>query len=193
MTGWTRLSYRFRSSSKPFGNVRTAHSLLDTVRWRFSSRDPFVRIASADDGLYLSRVFFMRPFHPPLRVPWDEVWCSPVSGSGGGAYVDLKLGKDEQIPLTILERMARKLDLPNRVPTENSLPPGPNFDDLSDAFVESMAKKYDRSQVVAFNPTDFYCPTRCWAVRYNIHKRLQSWGRSRDPHPRVSRRIRVLC
>ena len=143
VTGWNRLSLRFRSSSKPLGNVRTAFSILDAVRWRFSSRDPFVRIASADDGLYLSRVFFMRPFHPPLRIPWNEVRCSPVTGSGWGAYVDLELGKEEQIPLTILARMARKLDLPNRIPAENNLPPGPNFDDLSDAFVESIAKKFN--------------------------------------------------
>ena len=143
VTGWKKLSLRFRSSSKPLGNVRTAFSLLDTVRWRFSSRDPFVRIASADDGLYLSKVFFMRPFHPPLRIPWNEVRCSPVTSSGSGAYVDLELGKEEQIPLTIPARMARKLDLHNRIPAENNLPPGPNFDDLSDAFVESMAKKFN--------------------------------------------------
>ena len=143
VTGWKKLSLRFRSSSKPLGNVRTAFSLLDTVRWRFSSRDPFVRIASADDGLYLSKVFFMRPFHPPLRIPWNEVRCSLVTSSGSGAYVDLELGKEEQIPLTIPARMARKLDLHNRIPAENNLPPGPNFDDLSDAFVESMAKKFN--------------------------------------------------
>lgn len=87
-------------------------------------------------------IFFMRPFHPPLRIPWNEVWCSPVTGSGWGAYVDLKLRKEEQIPLRILARMARKLDLPNRISPENSLPPGPNFDDLSDSFVKSMARKY---------------------------------------------------
>lgn len=142
VTGWRTLSQRFRSSSKPLGDVRSAHSILDMVCWRFSSRDPFVRIASADDGLYLSVVFFMRPFHPPLRIPWNEVWCSPVIGSGSGTYVDLKLGKEEQIPLTILAGMARKLDLSNRVPPENSLPPAPNLDDLSDSFVESEAKKY---------------------------------------------------
>ena len=144
VTGWRTLSQRFRSSSKPLGNVRTALSLLDMVRWRFSSRDPFVRIASADDGLYLSRLFFMRPFHPPLSIPWNEVWCSSVTGSGWGAYVDLKLGKEEQIPLTILVGMARKLDLQNRVLVENTLPPGPNFDDLRDSFVESMERKYDK-------------------------------------------------
>ena len=143
-TGWSALSKRFRSSSKPLGNVLTAFSLIDTVRWRFSSRDPFVRIASADDGLHLSMVFFMRPFHPSLKIPWSEVWCTPVTGSGWGAHVELKLGKEEQIPLTIFAGMARKLDLPNRVPAENSLPPRPNFDDLSDSFVESMARKYEK-------------------------------------------------
>lgn len=89
-------------------------------------------------------VFFMRPFHPPLKIPWSEVWCSPVTGSGSGADVDLKLGKEEQIPLTILAGMARKLDIPNRVLAENSLPPMPNFDDLSESFVESMARKYEK-------------------------------------------------
>jgi hypothetical protein len=53
--------------------------------------------------------------HPPLRIPWNEIqfgrakflWLK---------FVVLTLGNEENIPMRISERMARKLGILERLP-----------------------------------------------------------------------------
>jgi len=141
MSGWMQLSRRFRAVEKPVGQVRTAGPIFYSTYWRLSSHDPFVRLTSADDALHLSIIFALRPFHPPLRIPWDEVrfeW----TGLFVGRWVCLTLGSKEQIPLYFSERTARRLGILDRLPEANH-PLFPNFDTLSESVVESLKKKSD--------------------------------------------------
>ena len=74
-----------------------------------------IRLTAAEDALYLSILFFFRVGHPPLRIPWNEIqfgrakflWLK---------FVVLTLGNEENIPMRISERMARKLGILERLP-----------------------------------------------------------------------------
>jgi hypothetical protein len=55
--------------------------------------------------------------------------------------VALSLGSKEQILLRITEHRAAQLDFFDRFRPELGVPVAPNFDELSDAFVQSLMKK----------------------------------------------------
>jgi hypothetical protein len=71
---------------------------------------------AAEDGLYLSVIFFLRIGHPPLRIPWNEIQFSRTKYFWR-RYVVLTLGDEEKIPMRISQRMAAKLGILDRVPT----------------------------------------------------------------------------
>lgn len=116
LTGWHRLSERFRAQSEPYGDTRTAGPFPYTVymRWR-SHYSSCIRMTAAADGLYLSVLFFLRIGHPPLHIPWNEIQLSRTKYFWL-RYVQLTLGNQERIPMRISERMAKKLGLLERLP-----------------------------------------------------------------------------
>ncbi len=59
-------------------------------------------------GLYLSIFFPFRIAHPPLFIPWQDI--SLVSKTFLWVkYVELRLGRENAIPLRISDRLAQKL------------------------------------------------------------------------------------
>ena len=118
--GWMSLADRFRSAASPPLEARIARALVNRVHWRFLSNDPFVRVASSTDALYLSRPILLRPFHPPLRIPWEEITVERVDYLRG-EVVRLTLGAEERIPLYISLHMARSLGILDRLPTRKSI------------------------------------------------------------------------
>jgi hypothetical protein len=116
--GWFALSRHFRAQSEPYGEVRTAGSffnVLEGVGMRFGvSYSNLVRLAAAEDALYLSVFFLLRLGHPPLCIPWKEI-KDVERKSLGLRYVVLLLGEKERIPLYISERMASKLGILERL------------------------------------------------------------------------------
>ena len=125
MSGWFALSGRFKKESEPYGPTKSAGPFFYTVYMRFGTHySSVIQMTAAEDSLYLSALFLFRIGHPPLRIPWDEIqvgrakflWiCS----------VHLTLGKEEQIPMRMSERMARKLGILERIPNQGILPPSP--------------------------------------------------------------------
>jgi hypothetical protein len=113
--GWMRFTARFRSAAVPPPYTPTARPLLYRVHWRFLSNDPFVKVRASADALYLSKPILFRPFHPPLRIPWEEITVERVYYLMGDR-LRLTLGLEERIPLFISFRMARKLGIMDRVP-----------------------------------------------------------------------------
>jgi hypothetical protein len=117
LTGWYSLSLRFRKQSEPYGEARTAGPFFYTVYMRFWSHySSVIRITAASDALYLSVLMMLRLGHPPLRIPWDETSFSRAKFFMR-TYIVLTLGKEEQIPVRISQRMARNLGILNRVPS----------------------------------------------------------------------------
>jgi hypothetical protein len=119
--GWFALSRRFRAQSEPYGEVKVAGSffnVLEGVGMRFGvSYSNFVRLAAAEDALYLSVFFLLRLGHPPLCIPWKEIQIGRTKFLWRW-YVELTLGEQERIPLRISERMASKLGILERVPSQ---------------------------------------------------------------------------
>jgi hypothetical protein len=114
--GWHSLSRRFKKQSEPYGETKSAGPLFYRVQMRFRANyGNIIRLTAAEDALYLSILFFFRVGHPPLRIPWNEIqfgrakflWLK---------FVVLTLGNEENIPMRISERMARKLGILERLP-----------------------------------------------------------------------------
>jgi hypothetical protein len=118
LTGWHRLAERFSAQSEPYGDTRTAGPFPYTVYMRWSSHySSCIRITTAADGLYLSVLFLLRIGHPPLHIPWNEIHLSRTKYFWLGCVL-LTLGNQERIPMRISERMAKKLGILERLPTE---------------------------------------------------------------------------
>ena len=117
LTGWHSLGARFRAESEPYGDVRAAGPFPYTIYMGFWAHySGCIRMRAAEDGLYLSVIFFLRIGHPPLRIPWNEIQFSRTKYFWR-RYVVLTLGDEEKIPMRISQRMAAKLGILDRVPT----------------------------------------------------------------------------
>jgi hypothetical protein len=114
--GWLSLVRRFRKMSKPFEPAMTAGPFFYAVFTRmWCLYCCVIRITAAGDGIYLSVLFPFRFGHPPLRVPWSEVRLER-SASLLGSRIVLTLGGNEQVPMSISERMADNLGILERIP-----------------------------------------------------------------------------
>jgi hypothetical protein len=114
-TGWHALIRRFRAASGPYGDVRTAGPFFYSIYFRFSSHyGGIIRLTAAQDALYLSMLFPFRIGHPPLRIPWEEIQFSRIN-TFFRSRVCLSLGREEQIPMYISDRMARNLGILDRL------------------------------------------------------------------------------
>jgi hypothetical protein len=116
LSGWNALARRFRAQSEPYGDARTAGPFFYSVYMRYWTHyGGVIRLTAADDALYLSVLFLIRAGHPPLRIPWNEIQITQLTRFWR-SYVVLTLGKEEQIPLRIYQRMARKLAILDKIP-----------------------------------------------------------------------------
>ena len=107
LSGWHALARRFTKQSEPCGEITTAGPFFYVVHMRYWSHySSVIRVSAAEDALYLSVLFPYRFGHPPLRVPWSEIEFDLIKLYWRG-YVVLTLGREEQIPFRISERMAR--------------------------------------------------------------------------------------
>jgi hypothetical protein len=116
ISGWFKLSQRFRAQSEPYGEIRRVGPFFYTVYMRYWGHySSIVRMIAAGDALYLSVILPFRLFHPALRIPWNEVAFGRTKFFWR-RYVVLTLGEQERIPMRISERMARKLGILERIP-----------------------------------------------------------------------------
>ena len=121
LSGWWILARRFATVLQASGEIKTAGPFFYVIYLRlWTHYSSVVRITSANDALYLSVLLLFRIGHPPLRIPWNEIRFSRTKYFWR-RYVVLTLGLEEQIPMRISERMARKLGIMERV-TNESLP-----------------------------------------------------------------------
>jgi hypothetical protein len=60
-------------------------------------------------GLYLAVMVIFRAGHPPLLLPWHEVSVRRRWNMAFLRYVELTLGREEQVPFRINGRLADRL------------------------------------------------------------------------------------
>ncbi|MGA3082056.1 MAG: hypothetical protein ABSD44_11815 [Terracidiphilus sp.] len=116
LSGWHKLSKRFRAQSEPYGATNSAGPFPYTVYTRYWSHyNCIIRMTAAGDALYLSVIFLLRIGHPSLCIPWREIQFSRTKYFWR-SYVVLTLGERERIPMRIPMRMAQKLGILDRLP-----------------------------------------------------------------------------
>jgi hypothetical protein len=125
-SGWRALGGRFSRQNEPCGQTRSAGGWFTRIYLRFWTKyTGAVRMVAAADGLYLSVFFLLRPGHPPLCIPWEQIRIQHTR-KWLQNYVELTLGSQERIPLRFSERVARELELDERMVTNGQMgPSGP--------------------------------------------------------------------
>jgi hypothetical protein len=117
LTGWHSLAKRFKTTDKPYGDIRSAGPWFYSVYFRFWGHySSVIRIEAAQDALYLSVFVLFRIGHPPLHIPWEEIRFGKTKWFWR-PYVVLTLGREEQIPMRISVRMACNLGIFDRLTT----------------------------------------------------------------------------
>jgi hypothetical protein len=117
-SGWHALTKRFRAEVKSDSQWRSIPPFSFSVRLRkWADYGSIIRIANEEDALFLGVAISYRVGHPPLRIPWTEIKIARTR-SFWQRFVLLTLGDQERIPMRISERMARKLGILARMPSD---------------------------------------------------------------------------
>ncbi len=116
ISGWYKLSKRFRAQSEPYGQTRSVGPFFYSVCMRYwGNYYSEIRLTAAEDTLYLSVLFPFRVGHPLLCIPWNEIQIGRTEFLWR-RYVVLTLGNEEKIPMRISEGMAHNLGRLERIP-----------------------------------------------------------------------------
>lgn len=106
ISGWALLAKRFRSDTRFSGQLWTWQSAR--FRWGCNFNN-CITVGGDPSGLYLSMLFLFRIGSPPLLIPWQEVTIRQRRTTLFFQFVELQLGREEQIPFTIREKLADSL------------------------------------------------------------------------------------
>jgi hypothetical protein len=106
ISGWALLAKRFRTDSQFPGQLWTWQSAR--FRWGCNFNN-CLTVGAGPSGLYLSMLFLFRIGSPPLLIPWQEVTIRQRRTVLFFQLVELQLGREEQIPFTIREKLADSL------------------------------------------------------------------------------------
>jgi hypothetical protein len=103
--GWSALAERYRTD-RPFqGSVwKYQFGFLGSVRYNGA-----LTVGSGSEGFYLAVFFFLRPFHPPLLIPWSEVSFGRRKAILFGELVEFRLGPEPVASLWVYEALAQRI------------------------------------------------------------------------------------
>ena len=68
--GWNRLAQRFKTEARPEGRSFSRQSM----RLGIANYSGGLNVVVSPEGLYLSLSFIFRVGHPPLLIPWTEIY-----------------------------------------------------------------------------------------------------------------------
>jgi len=106
LSGWSTLSNRF-SSALPFSGQTWN---WQSARMRLGTNYGSSLIVGADpSGIFLATIFLFRIGHAPLLLPWHEVSIRRDWQVLNFRYLELTLGREEQIPFRVNGRLADRL------------------------------------------------------------------------------------
>ena len=106
VSGWALLANRFRTDSTFPGPTWTWQSAR--LRWGCNYNN-CLTLGSDPSGLYLSMMFIFSIGAPPLLVPWPEVTIVRRRQILFFRFVELRLGREEQVPMLIRENAADRI------------------------------------------------------------------------------------
>lgn len=106
VSGWSLLAKRFRADSRFPGRIWGWQSAR--MRWGCNYNN-CLTFGSAPSGLYLSIMFLFRIGAPSLLIPWPEVTFWRRRKFLFFRFVELRLGREEQVPLMMRARLADAL------------------------------------------------------------------------------------
>ncbi len=103
--GWSALASRYRMD-RPFqGSIwRFQFGFLGSVRYNGA-----LTVGSGMEGLYLAVLFFFRPFHPPLLIPWSEVSLGRRKKTIFVELVEFRLGPEPLASLWLPDALAQQV------------------------------------------------------------------------------------
>lgn len=102
--GWSRLAEAYRFGGAFEGEKRgwQSASLRYYTNYNFS-----LTIGVGPQGLYLAGPWVFRAGHPPLLIPWTELWVERPAREG--ASVTLRARRAPDIPIRISPRLFERL------------------------------------------------------------------------------------
>lgn len=106
LSGWSLLARRFRLTSSFLGERWSFQSAR--MRWG-ANYGSCLTVGADATGLYLAVMVFFRAGHPSLLLPWHEVSVRKRWKMVVFRYVELTLGREEQISLRISGRLADRI------------------------------------------------------------------------------------
>ena len=106
VSGWALLANRFRTDSRFPGPIWAWQSAR--MRWGCNYNN-CLTFGSDPSGLYLSIMFLFRLGSPSLLIPWPEVTVWSRRKFLFFRFVELRLGREEQVPLMMREKLADAL------------------------------------------------------------------------------------
>lgn len=124
LPSWHKLSKRYKTTDKPGGQefsflscgigtrsqapVYPVYNPVNDSHFEYLNS---LRLNIAHEGIYLSALFWIRPFHPPLFIPWSDIE-SIDRYALGGSYVTTDVSlliKDYSYPLIFYGAAAQAL------------------------------------------------------------------------------------
>jgi hypothetical protein len=106
VSGWALLATRFRADSPFPGQIWTWQSAR--LRWGCNYNN-CITLGSDPSGLYMAMMFLFSMGSPPLLVPWSEVTVWRRRQVLFFRVVELRLGREQQVPLVMREKLADSL------------------------------------------------------------------------------------
>jgi len=103
--GWSALADRYRTD-RPFqGSLwKYQFGFLGLTRYNGA-----LTVGSGSEGLYLAVLFFLRPFHPPLMIPWSEVALGRRKKTLFQELVEFRLGPEPLASLWLYDSLAQQI------------------------------------------------------------------------------------
>jgi hypothetical protein len=107
--GWRLLARRFRMQGSYDGQKWP----LQSARMRWTAHYNGVLTVGANrTGLFIAPLILFRVGHPPLFVPWVEIVAVRKTIFFFFNFVELRLGRSEEIPFTISAKLAAPCSSP---------------------------------------------------------------------------------
>ncbi len=110
--GWRLLAKRFRAQASFSGQKWGGQSAR--MRWT-TNYNGVLTIGANSSGLFIVPFFLFRAGHPPLLIPWVEMTAARKTQriflGLAFDFVELRLGRAEDIPFTIRAKLAAKLEM----------------------------------------------------------------------------------
>jgi hypothetical protein len=72
--GWFELSRTYRATQEFNGQIWRFQDVYLRLLTRYHGA---VSVGASQEGLYLSVIFLVRPGHPPLFIPWQDISVKP--------------------------------------------------------------------------------------------------------------------